>query len=50
MLFSPVFNLFRRKENKVFIKKGKNIVPLPTDPQNTQNQLPVEVKPIVQSK
>ena len=50
MLFSPIFNLFRRKENKVFIKKGKNIVPLPSDTQNTQNQLPVEVNPVVQPK
>jgi hypothetical protein len=49
-LFSPVLNLFRRKENKVFIKKGKNIVPLPTDPQNAQNQLPVEVNPVGQPK
>jgi long-subunit acyl-CoA synthetase (AMP-forming) len=45
MLFSPILNIFRRKENRVFIKKGKNIVPLPVEPKYPTN--PVVANPIV---
>lgn len=46
-LFSPILNVFRRKENRVFFKKGKNIVPLPVDSSNDQEHLPTGENPII---
>lgn len=45
-LFSPILNLFRRKENKVFVRKGRNIVPLPTESQTNSIEMPIEIEPV----
>ena len=45
-LFSPILNVFRRKENKVFVRKGRNVVPLPAENKPNTPEMPIEIEPV----